>query len=176
MEKQQHSQGPLLPGIILIVVGISYLLSELNLVKSDMIWPMFVLAPGLGFLSLYFTSGNKRASSGLIIPATITTFIGLFFFYLNFTGWGQMEFLWPIFPLIVGISFYLYFLGNGREKSERGILVPATILTAVGIHFPIIARFRYRLWPLILIVVGAMMLMSGRRSAKKLSQDSEVKE
>lgn len=173
MEKQRYNQGPLLPGIILIIIGISYLLSELHIVRSNMIWPMFILAPGLGFLALYISSNNKRASSGLIIPGIVTTLIGLFFFYLIFAGWDKMEFLWPIFPFIVGISFFLYFFGNGRQESERGILIPATVLVTVGILFPIIARFRYRLWPLILIVVGAMMLISGRNSSKRYPKESE---
>ena len=166
MEKKPRDNGPLLPGIVLIVVGLAFLLSQYNVITSDQVWPMFILAPGFGFLALYITSSNKRASSGLIIPGVITVLLGLFFFYLNFTSWNQMEFLWPIFPLIVGVSFYLYFLGNGREKSERGILIPATILTAVGIIFLALAGFSYKLWPIVLIAMGALMLFTGRRTQK----------
>lgn len=174
MEKKTHNQGPLLPGIILVSVGAAFLLAELNIIKSEMIWPMFILAPGLGFLIMYFYNENRRANAGLLIPGMITSLIGAFFFYLNATDWKNMEFLWPVFPMIVGVSFLAFYFGGGRQKKDQGILIPAGILLGVGILFVIFARFSYKFWPVILIVLGLIMLVNTRKREGK-EEKEEVK-
>lgn len=174
MEKEKHNNGPLLPGVILIVLGIAFLLAQFNVIRSDQVWPLFILAPGVGFWAMYFYSKDRQSQAGLLIPGTITSLIGLLFFYLNFSDWSQMEFLWPVFPLIVGVAFYVFYFASGKNSKDRGILVPATILTAVGILFLMIARFSYKLWPIILIAVGILMLF-GRRDKKEKVDTKEVK-
>lgn len=39
--------------------------------------------------------------------------------------------LWPVFPMFVGLSLYYQFY----RSREKGVLIPATLLTGIGIFF-----------------------------------------
>lgn len=39
--------------------------------------------------------------------------------------------LWPIFPMLVGVSLFLQFF----RSRDKGVLIPATMLTGVGLFF-----------------------------------------
>jgi len=154
--------GGIIPGVILIVLGILFLLPRLG-VDFGNLWPMFLLAPGISFIIYYIFSTNKEKSSGILIPGTILVLMSVFFYAQTFSGWANSDKLWPIYPLIVGIAFYVKYLGGFRK--DRGILVPANILTAIGIVFLILNYYSFNLWPLILIIVGLAFVLSGMRKA-----------
>ncbi|HOX40784.1 MAG TPA: hypothetical protein PK263_01155 [bacterium] len=165
-EKTEKSQsddvraGGVIPGVILIILGILFLLPRLG-VDFGKLWPTFILAPGLAFWAFYLVSGRKEKNAGILIPGTITTLIAVFFYYLSATSWEKLSTLWPLFPLIVGISFYVFYLASGRK--EKGILVPANILSLIGVLFLALNSISYNLWPLILIIVGVFFLVPRKR-------------
>lgn len=154
--EKKPSRGELIPGTILVILGILFLLPKLGIDFGNL-WPTFILAPGLAFFVFYFSSGDRPKNAGILIPATITTLIAVFFFALNFTSWKYMENLWPLFPIIVAASFYFaYFMGLPKG---RGILIPANILTAVGITFLLVNFLSVNLWPVLLIMAGLYFLL-----------------
>jgi len=161
-EEKHNSKGAILPGMILIILGLAFFLPQLGIGESGDLWPAFILAPGLGFLALYLASDNREKTAGLLIPGVITTLIAIFFFVLNYAGWENMETLWPMFPLFVGISFYAFYLGSGR--SDRGILIPANILLLVGVVFLALSSYSYKFWPIVLIALGLLMIFFGRKT------------
>lgn len=163
-EERSVNRGAVMPGIILIIVGLIFLLPQFGVGSASGLWPAFILAPGLGFIAMWLTSKNKAKDAGLLIPGTITTLISAFFFYLNWAGWSKMANLWPFFPVIVGISFYNFFFASGRK--ERGILIPANILLLVGLFFLIVQSYTYKLWPIVLILLGILMIFAQRKDKK----------
>ena len=73
-----------------------------------------------------------------------------------------MENIWPFFILAPAFGFYAMYLLGGRD---RGLLVPAAILTVIGVVFLMQSAdygMRY-VWPIALIVLGALLLLRGAR-------------
>jgi hypothetical protein len=169
-EERQMNRGAVMPGVILIIVGLIFLLPQFGIGSANGLWPAFILAPGLGFIAMWLTSKNKAKDAGLLIPGTIITLISAFFFYLNWAGWSKMANLWPIFPLIVGIAFYKFFFASGRR--DRGILVPANILLLVGLFFLILQSYTYKLWPIILILLGILMIVAGKKEKNRDKEEN----
>ena len=147
----------LLPGIILIVLGIIFFLPTVTDLRGRELWPTFVLALGVVFYVLFLAD---RVRYGLLMPATILTVTGLMFFYCVFEGWYMMRAIWPLFIVAPGLGFLLmYFFG----KKEQGLLIPGGILIAVGLFFlGGTTEYEY-LWPIVLIAVGIALLFNAKR-------------
>ena len=146
-----------LPGIILIVLGVLFLIANLSNVHLDAFWPVFVLGPGVAFIVLFF---RDRKEYGLLMPGTILTVIGLLFFACTFTGWDQMQHLWPLFIMAPGVGFVMMYL-FGRH--ERGFLIPAVILIGLGLVFLLDASESEYLWPILLIAAGLLFLIRWKK-------------
>lgn len=143
----------LVPGILLIVLGIIFFLPNFTSIRMQELWPFFILGLGVYFFILFFTDRNNF---GVLMPASVLTVIGLLFFYCAMTGWEAMAALWPFFIIGPGIGFFLmYALG----RKERGLLYPAFIVTGVGCIFLMGTAGFADFWPVILIIVGALMLL-----------------
>jgi len=155
-------KSPIFPAMILIILGAVFLVSNFSKQWSwDHWWPIFVLVPGLAFYFWYFSSSNKEKISGILFPGTILTLFGIFFFITTWLNWEHMEKLWPTFILVPGLAFFvLYF---ARPKREKGVLIPAFILTGLAIIFYLSFGLSAKLWPLILIACGLIMLLIPRK-------------
>lgn len=166
----KEDQGRLIPGVILIVLGIVFLLPRLGIDFGNL-WPLLVVAPGIAFLVYYVLSKNKEDKAGIMIPAVITLLLGLFLLYQNLSNWSDADKLWPVYPLIVGISFYVFYLAGGRK--EKGILIPANILALVGVGFLFLNFLTFNLWPLFLIIAGLVLILLPYRKKKTDDKQSE---
>jgi hypothetical protein len=149
-------------GIGLVILGALFLSENIGYIEFDFqdIWPVFVLLAGIGFGIGYF---QDKKNYGLLMPASILTIYGLLFFYCSIEGWYIMSTLWPVFILGPGIGFFMMYLLGGREK---GLLVPASILTVLGILFIIGHSDFWRYWPLVLIIIGIILIVRYYSSTK----------
>jgi hypothetical protein len=168
--RRPHRGGAMFWGLVLIAAGVWFLLNAMGIHTPGMgaMWPIFPTLVGMGLFGVWLFSSNKREAAGIAIPATINLLIGLFFFAftLKVFHWGDMAFLWPVFPLIVGISFIVaWILSLFREW---GFLIPGGIVSAVGIiglTFTMAGQNLWflatilRWWPLILIALGIAILL-----------------
>jgi hypothetical protein len=158
-------------GLIMIAVGAWFLLRTLGFRLPGMgqMWPIFPTLVGLSMFVGWLFTGNKRENHGIMIPATINLLIGLFFFgfTMGVFPWSAMGVLWPVFPLIVGISFFVAWVFS--LFSNWGLLIPGGITATVGIvglGFTLSAQsglfaWIVRLWPLALIALGVLVLVGG---------------
>jgi hypothetical protein len=81
MSKKENNAGILVPGGILLTIGISMQISHsLNL--WHVLWPLFVASPAVGLFELYLFS--KKKDHGLLIPVFILG--GISAVMLSFTG------------------------------------------------------------------------------------------
>jgi hypothetical protein len=152
-------------GIGLVILGLLFLFENFGYIEFDFgeIWPVFVVLGGVGFWLGFF---KDRTNIGLLMPGTILVTYGLLFWYCSAQGWYHMQALWPFFLIGPGIGFFLMYLFGEREK---GLLIPAGILTGLGILF----MFRYwmylRYWPVILIILGIVLIAKHMRAEKSSS-------
>lgn len=153
------------PGLIFITLGIIFLLNNFGAIdfEWDNFWAYIILLVGIifwiGFLA-------DRSKYGLIMPGTIFLVVGFMFIYCTRYGWDEMEQIWPFFLLAPALGMFgMYLLG----KHDRGLLIPAFILTALGIIFLLQSYYWLRyLWPLALIAIGVSMLIT------KKSKDEQI--
>jgi hypothetical protein len=154
----------LVPGLILIALGIWFLADSLGLPLPGLgqLWPLFPLVSGLAFLAQYFLGG--RRDEGLVFTGIGGALIGAFFLSITLgpLDWGDLGRLWPIFPLIGGLAF----LGQWLVKpADRGLLVPAAFGLLIGLvallfTLNVVGPEVTRLWPLLLILLGLGLLIS----------------
>ena len=120
-----------------------------------------MLVPGLAFYFWYFSSPDKAKISGILFPSTILTLFGIFFFITTWLNWQHMEALWPTFILVPGLTFFVFYFA--QPKKEKGILIPAFILTGLALVFYLSFSFSAKFWPLILIALGLILLILPRK-------------
>ena len=96
----------------MLIYGLVFLLCSWNSwnLLSDL-WPVFILAPGVAFLLMYFF-GNKE--TGLLVTAIIMLGIGFIFLSQNFFYYN----FWPVIIIVIGIL--LIWKGKkDRIKAEK---------------------------------------------------------
>ncbi len=143
------------PGLIMIMVGIVFLLGNFGALDLDweVLWTWILIVMGVIFwLGFIF----DRTKDGLIMPGTILLTIGVVFNINARYDWAHMDHLWPFFILAPAFGFFAMYLFG---KRDRGILVPAAILSIVGTIFLMgsipVLKF---IWPLLLISAGVLAL------------------
>ena len=148
----------IITGVALIVIGVIFLLPNFTDLTLRDLWPVLMLAPGvlffLGFLA-------DRKNYGLLMPGAILTTYGLLFFYCTIFGWYLMRDLWPFYLVGPGIGFFLMYQFG---KKETGLLIPGSILTALGVIFLLLTTDYSYLWPATIIVAGIVLILRSRRS------------
>ncbi|MCO6452573.1 MAG: hypothetical protein J5I90_17465 [Caldilineales bacterium] len=158
MNEQQR--GALIGGIILILVGLGFLASQFipDLFGGWFQWPMIMIGIGV----LFLIGALVGREGGLAIPGCVVGGLGLIFYYQNSTGdWASWAYVWALIPGFVGLGIILGSLidSNLNEKRRDGLV----LLGISAVSFVVFAGlFRtgwdaWRYWPVILIVVGAIL-------------------
>jgi hypothetical protein len=150
-------------GIILILIGVIFLLSKLNLLGNINI----LMIVGGGFLAAYILSNRPI---GFLIPGLIVSSIGLFAYLSDIKvipdNSGQ------IFLLFLAAAFWLIMLihtmwTKNADWGERfWPIFPAGALTVIGFlllgetyHNIFILKQISDLWPVVLILIGILVLI-----------------
>lgn len=146
-------------GVLLLVIGSIMLLNNTNVLTFDieLFWPLFMIVPGIAFHLSYFSGRNKNNAS-VLMPGAILTIYGLYFLFSILTNWAFSDFLWPVFPLGVGVGFYeLYAFGNGRKQhlNTAILLIGLSIFSFIMTVFSL--NFNY-MFPVILIGAGLIIV------------------
>ena len=163
MESKRHN---MIWGIFLILVGVIFIIGNFSRVGMEMLWPVFPMAVGLAFWIGYF---HDRKNFGLLMPGSILVIVSLLFFYCNFVGWWHMETLWPIFMLAPAVGFVAMYLGGAKDQ---GLLIPASILTALALIFLFVSSGLGDYWPVFLIIAGILLIaFKGLPCRKKESEE-----
>ncbi|MDB5052294.1 MAG: hypothetical protein JWM44_344 [Bacilli bacterium] len=152
-------------GFVLIVIALVLLFGKLGVFGflGYMLWPIFVLLPGLLFHFLFF---GRVLPSGVLVPGGILVTYSILFFYCNIFGWGSMKYLWPGF--IFGVAVGLYELHIFNRNSPRGTFTAAFILAIISIVFFVIALLyavNIIFIALVLIAIGLIMMLKRRRTS-----------
>ena len=156
-------------GIILIIIGILWTLSNFNLFTDQWLLPFI----GIVLFAAYFYRGGiqKKGSVGFLIAGSIIFMVGLFAIINDNTYLGPLE--GSLFFLLVGLAFLpVYFIHTrclpGPEGShQKWPLFTGLIIMAFGLfvlftetyHIPVMRRITSMIWPSALIIIGLYVML-----------------
>lgn len=119
-----------------------------------------------------------KSSSGLAIPGSVITTVGLILAYQNATGrFETWSYAWALIVAAVGIGLAIKGFWTDDPKAFQGGLrtagIGAVLFVVFGAFFELVVGFAGAdfadanrwFWPVLLIVVGAAMLL--RRGASR---------
>nr|MBN1228360.1 hypothetical protein [Anaerolineae bacterium] len=119
-------QGINIIGLGLLVIGGWYVLSRIapELPGFARLWPMLFLMAGLAILVQPPNGIRTFAGAAWIGVLMLLTGLFLSVFSLGFADltWTDTRELWPVFLIIVGISFYAVFVRGGKIGAPFNIV------------------------------------------------------
>ena len=149
----RSSSGFNIFAVVLILMGIALLLENYGFISGVwMFWPVLPLIIGIGFCMLYFRARKDLVLLGL---GTFIMLNSILFFYLNCTAWYLLAYLWPVFIVILGMSFLTCYIFSKRNI----IIYLAILLMSLGISFILIFAVSTILWPISLVLAGLSFIL-----------------
>jgi len=162
---------------VLVALGAFFLATQVfNISLGAMLWPLFIIIPGLMFVYPAVTGGKDAA--GLIFPGAVITGTGLILAYQNVTGhWESWAYAWTLYPVMVGLG--LQFMGRRTgSKDEISIgegMVRYGLMAFAGfalffellIFGGLFGGVAGSLWPLALIAIGGYLLFKDDKPKQK---------
>ena len=167
----QRNAGSLVGGSLLIIFGLLALFGKLfqNYNFWGTFWPFFIIGVGALFFVGMFAGG--RSVSGLAIPGSIITTIGLMLFYQNITDhWESWSYGWTVILMSVGLGIFIMGLW-GQNQSQRAaglrvLRIGLIMFVIFGAFFELIFTagrpfgLRSIIFPAGLILLGLYLVLS----------------
>lgn len=185
----QRNVGSLVGGALLIIFGMLALLGQFfrNLNFWDTFWPFIII--GVGILFFVGMLAGGRSVSGLAIPGTIITTIGLMLFYQNITNhWESWSYGWTVILMSVGLGIFIMGLWGQsvtqRTAGLRVLRIGLIMFFIFGAFFELIFTsgmsfgLRSIIFPVALILLGLYLVFmrSGLLPGRSKSTDTNVDE
>lgn len=180
METKPRNAGSLIVGVLLVTFGLLALASQLfrGFDFWGDFWPFIIIAVGVMFFAGMFAGG--KSTSGLAIPGTIITGIGLILLVQNLTGhYESWSYAWALIIIFVGLGVFImgWWGGNpGQRRTGNGLMRLGLILFLIfGAFFEMLFRsftLADYVFPVGLILLGLYLVL--RRSGlftRKQAQD-----
>lgn len=149
---------------LLIALGVLFLIGQL---AGGVGWPLFVVAPGLVMLAGALL--GPRSASGLAVPGSVVTVVGLILFVQDATArYDTWSYAWGLVLAAVGVGVFLHAsIENLPARQREGVRLATLglgMFAVFGVFFEFLL-FGSALrgasgWilPLLLILGGAWML------------------
>ncbi len=167
----QRNAGALVGGGLLIIFGLLALAGQLfrGFNFWNTFWPFFIIGFGLLFFVGMIAGG--RSVSGLAIPGSIFTAIGLMLFYQNITNhWESWAYGWTVILMAVGVGIFIMGLW-GQNLSQRSaglrvLRIGLVLFIIFGAFFELIFTagaplgLRSIVFPAALILLGIYLVIS----------------
>lgn len=145
---------------LLIMLGLMFALdSFMGIPIVYKLWPLIVSFLSLGFLGIFIK--RKRRDPAFISIGVYLLCFSLLALFCNFTSWGAMSYLWPLFILFMGITFLSIFLFSKKSKI---ILLLAALFILLSTLFFILQSGSSEYWWTVLILAGLSIIISEKVS------------
>jgi hypothetical protein len=151
-------------GIILIAVAVVLLLGKLGVFHflGSLLWPLFVLVPGLLLHFLFF---NRVLPAGVLVPGGMLVTYSLMFFFCNLFGWYTMGYIWPGFIFGVAVGLYeLYIFHRDSDRNIQKTSIVLAVLAAALFLMMILFKAGIYLIALLLVLAGILIIMRKPRA------------
>jgi hypothetical protein len=183
----QRNVGSLVGGALLIIFGALALLGQLfrNLGFWETFWPFIIIGFGVLFFVGMFAGG--RSVSGLAIPGSIITTIGLMLFYQNITNhWESWAYSWTVILMSVGVGIFI--MGAWGQNADqrfaglRVLRIGVILFIVFGAFFELIFTagrpfgLRSIIFPAGLILLGVYLILARSGLFSGHSEDAVISE
>ena len=152
-------------GLILILLGVGFLAYQMfPTVFAGFAWPWLLVMLG----GIFVLMSLVTRTGGTMVPGLILLSVGGILLYQTRSGnWASWAYLWPIMPGAAGLGL---FLGSLLDREMRPARMVGLIMVAASVVLfavfgglfgltPEILRF----WPVVLILVGAVVFFRALR-------------
>lgn len=161
-------------GWLLVAVGVIFAVLRFSgFTLASILWPLWVLVPGLAMLYMAFFRDENSASLGWGIPGAVVGGTGAILFALNLTGhWAAWAYAWTLYPLFIGLALQTAGVRTDNEKMVQGGKITANSglyqLIGFGLFFELLIFNRLAFLdsiflPLALMGIGAYLLLNQNR-------------
>ena len=168
-----QNTGRVITGVVLVALGVFILALKLFpwLVQDEVWWPAYILLPGLGLLGagLFGRLTQNYGVASFAIPGSIVTTVGLILLYGNTTNhWEVWAYAWALIVAAVGLGIMIRTPpeNTGGQRAGHWMLVGGAgvflILGSVFESFVFGGRMA-TYWPVLLVIVGGVVMLLGRR-------------
>ena len=151
--------------VMLAVAGLLTLL-ELNVLSDPFVATYVLLAIALPFLVAFLFN---RANWGLLIPAYVLTVIGVMVPLIELGVLGDIL-IAAYIMFAIAIPFFVVYL---RNSQNWWALIPAGILTFIGLAFIIAEAAVEYIVPVVLIAVGILIVVRQFTKKEQLEEPDE---
>ena len=152
--------------VMLAVAGLLTLL-ELNVLSDPFVATYVLLAIALPFLVAFLFN---RANWGLLIPAYVLTVIGVMVPLIELGVLGEIL-IAAYIMFAIAIPFFVVYL---RNSQNWWALIPAGILTFIGLAFIIAEAAVEYIVPVVLIAVGILIVVRQFTKKEQLEEPDET--
>jgi predicted membrane protein len=126
-EKKFFHSGSLV-GLILIVLGILWILNNLEIVDFRLSewWPLIIIIIGL----IHLVSGGRLFNTG----AWILIFLGVVFLLTTneYLEWDEIWRFWPVILILIGLSILTQHHGRSVPRSDANDISGSTIFGSIN--------------------------------------------
>jgi hypothetical protein len=158
----------------LLLIGGGLLLLGFWQYGIGVVWPLFIVGPGLIFL-YHATTGTSRESADMIFPGVILTATGGLLLYQSITGhWESWAYAWAMYPAAAGyamqwraarVSAFRHEYVIGRNMLRYGLM--ALIGMAVIFEFAIFRSGSAQMLGIGLVLIGLVTLVSNNKRSPR---------
>jgi len=177
METKTRNAGSLVGGALLVLFGLLALAAQIfkGFDFWGKFWPFIIIAVGAMFFVGMFAGG--KSVSGLAIPGTILTGLGLMLLVQNLTGYYESwAYGWAVIIILVGLGIFIMGWWGSDAGQRRGggvvMRIGLILFLIFGAFFEMIFRsfsLADYIFPSALILLGLYLVLkrSGLFSGKK---------
>jgi hypothetical protein len=150
-------------GVFITLIGLLLLLDQWGTpIRLGDFWPIILLIPGLFFWIQWL---SKREQTGLIVPGTILVLYSFYFFFNQLTDYhwaGQTSFMFT-----GAVAGGLLVMHHFSPQKRKGSLIAGWILMGIALVTAASTILSGRLWPILFIAAGIILLYTKNTPAKK---------
>ena len=144
-------------GLFFLALGLIFALESFagysHLVK---LWPLILTSTGAGFIGIY-CKRERREALFLGVGVNFILF-SLFFLHCNFSSWGSVADLWPLFIMFPGLSFIVVYVFQDRHKLYFFL---GLTLVSISLVFFLVFWWSSQLWWTIFFLLGISFFLIG---------------
>ncbi|HAZ37758.1 MAG TPA: hypothetical protein DEF85_06420 [Clostridiaceae bacterium] len=157
-------------GITMIGIGILLMVQNTIGLSVDIwsiIWPLFLLIPGIVIHANYFR-GNRRESWSILLGGILLVY-GAFFLLKAIIKWPDSYNMDFVYTLGIGVGFLESYLFNKKSSMNlilSIIFIAVSVYTFIKSAFPDISNINGYIFPILLVVLGVYLLFTNLSKKK----------